>query len=548
MNTVRKLLSVLLALLLLLASFPMSLAAAEELEIPAPVAGKFYSIMTRWEELSSASDRALYAAAIMEDAAVGLEPYGFQSSEVDTILVYGLSSLVLCDMYQGSTCWSFMIGNGLHVTREENHYSASDPVGTMAYMCQLGVYEGYSVISPLELKIAQQKLYTMIFSGNESVDTLFRNATDIIGVREGFVAFNCQEHGGFIAPDGTAIHDESWNYVTAFNGSGYACVYTGPFMYNFPSGGVYGVINKQGELVLPMEFSSYNFCTDGVINLVKDGVNCFFDSRTQELITIEGFDYVAWRYSNGAVAVFNGELDASGKPATGKWGYANLLGEVVIPVEWEYVSYSAEDGLYMCKQNGMYGVINAESDIVVPFEYKEVSISDNYIAAKTETEYFIFDRTGKLIHSKPLAPDTYSGMTGDGYLITNQISKSNTAILWKPDGSRYFEETHGYYYIRPNGLMRIQQYDETGRSHYGLYDMNAGELIVPIVWDEIGYTTFDESTYRVKLNGLYGFIRTDGTPITEAIYEDAYYMVDGIAAVKLDNQWHLIDAEGNIIY
>lgn len=548
----KRIMSLLLVLALTLA-IPFSAQASTEYSIPDTVTSKLYSpISTRWSDLKDGNDRALYAACILTDAEAGLAAYGFRADKIHTITMHSLSGLIIVDMYQGSACWSFMHGNGLHVTYTANSPWASDPTEHIINMYMAGYYDDAALISDEFLAAAQQKLSTLLVTSDVGAAELFRKADKVGRYRSGFANFERQEMAGFVSPDGVYLYDESWNYVYPFNECGYAVVYNGPYKYGYPSGGKYGIINSNGELVVPMEYGACTVCDDGVISLPQGTRNFFFVSETEEVVSIPGVDYVGWRYSHGLIPVFNGTLTAEGKPDQGLWGCATLDGEIVVPLEWEYIGSVYTDNMISCKRNGLYGVIDRQGKEIIPCEYTSVQGINGYITAETETTIYLFDDTGKLLHSKSITPDTYAGLAGEGgYIYTDVASDANTAILWRPDGTMVMQGWYDYT-ILPGGVVRVIRVTSDGKELHGLYDLGTGAVISPALWEDITYINYNNGSnlpiLKVKRNGKYGFILSDGTPVTDVIYDDATNMEFGYAVVKLNGTWQFIDEKGNTVY
>ena len=49
---------------------------------------------------------------------------------------------------------------------------------------------------------------------------------------------------------------------------------------------------------------------------------------------------------------------------------------------------------------------------------------------------------------------------------------------------------------------------------------------------------------RVNRNGLWGYVNAENEPVLDAVYEKATRFSDGLAAVKKDGAWYLIDESG----
>lgn len=548
----KRILSLLLVLTLVFSLPVQALGEQREYVIADTITGKLFSFTDVWSDLADGSERALYAACFLADAEAGLSAYGFRADEIHTIIMYSLSGLIVVEMYQGDDCWSFIYGTGIHVTLTPDSPRADDPVDFMISMYMAGVYDDGALISADFLAAAQAQLSTVLVDSSTQAQELFRSAESVGRYRSGYADFLLQQQAGFVSPDGVYLRDESWNYVYSFNECGYAVVYTGPFKYGYPSSeGKYGVINTSGELVVPMEYSGAAVTSDGYIFLEQDGLYRIFDSASEQVITLSGYDHISRYYSDGLFTVFIGETNEYGSPADGKYGCVTLEGEVVIPLEWDGLGTFWEGGMITCRRDGQYGVINRQGQLILPCEYKEVDVTPGYIAAQTETEILLFDDTGKLLHSQPLTPGCYAGLAGEGgYIYTNADYKTNRSTLWAPDGTAVLQGWYSYT-ILPGGTVRTGMRTADGSTVYALHDAATGAQLLPAVYSAIDYpynSTDPEVILRVQKGELYGFIRTDGTAVTPVIYENATHMESGCAVVMLDGQWHFIDQSGAVIY
>ena len=62
-----------------------------------------------------------------------------------------------------------------------------------------------------------------------------------------------------------------------------------------------------------------------------------------------------------------------------------------------------------------------------------------------------------------------------------------------------------------------------------------------------GACSFSGGFAAVKLNGKYNFIDTEGNLLSEQWYDSIFDFYEGFAAVKLDSNWYGIDTEGKIV-
>ena len=98
------------------------------------------------------------------------------------------------------------------------------------------------------------------------------------------------------------------------------------------------------------------------------------------------------------------------------------------------------------------------------------------------------------------------------------------------------------------------QYDSTtyvysGRAwvkQNGAYHMidKAGQQVGDAEWQNVFADFGWAELCRVNRNGLWGYVNAENEPVLDAVYEKATRFSDGLAAVKKDGAWYLIDESG----
>ena len=94
-------------------------------------------------------------------------------------------------------------------------------------------------------------------------------------------------------------------------------------------------------------------------------------------------------------------------------------------------------------------------------------------------------------------------------------------------------------------------------SKWGLKNA-AGEIVVPVIYDEIGFDISPGGLIMVGINTdgkdawgnqlrNYGFVNTKGEVVVPIEYNNAYKFSDGLAAVSKDGLWGFIDEKGEVV-
>lgn len=153
------------------------------------------------------------------------------------------------------------------------------------------------------------------------------------------------------------------------------------YMYGFPRAGgrvatyhrpVYGLINYKGEQILPLEYSTLVFANGGSRLITLQNMEFKYGVTTAagvEVIPFGKFDWICG-FDEGLARVKNGD----------KWGLINEKGDVVLPVEYDYIyNFYAKDTDSVCVKKGdrIYS-IPIKDILTVPEEPDEYKYKDDF--------------------------------------------------------------------------------------------------------------------------------------------------------------------------
>lgn len=155
------------------------------------------------------------------------------------------------------------------------------------------------------------------------------------------------------------------------------------------------------------------------------------------------------------------------------YGFINKSGEVIVPCEYDSVSYSFYEGLAKVEKDGKYGYIDTTGKLVVPCEYDDLDFFYEGLArVEKDGKWGYVDTTGTLV-----IPCEYD-------------------YVWS------FGE----------GLAYMEKDDKCG------YIDTTGTLVIPCEYDYAW--PFREGLAYVKKDDKCGFIDTTGTPVIPCEYDD----------------------------
>jgi hypothetical protein len=182
----------------------------------------------------------------------------------------------------------------------------------------------------------------------------------------------------------------------------------------------YGFINQQGIIVIPLEYSNANSFNNGLAAVNKDGSWGYIDKNGTLVISPKyskaydfehGFAVVVQSRKFGIIdtkgkiivpviydecADFSDEIAAVKKDK--KWGYVNNKGAVIVPIQYDAAEFKFPDGLALVQKDNKFGFINNKGIIVVPLEYDEADgFKYGFSEVQLNGEKFKIDNTGKRV-------------------------------------------------------------------------------------------------------------------------------------------------------
>lgn len=158
-----------------------------------------------------------------------------------------------------------------------------------------------------------------------------------------------------------------------------------------------------------------------------------------------------------------------------------------------------------------------------------------------------------IVNSKVCVLDDYKVINAKGERINYMPNSGHTTYYSLSDNKVHASEMGGMsktdadYYIFRNIVGDIDLYKHTVLDTYTLYNGRTNSRVTDKTYDSARTASdlkMPGDCFVVRSEGLWGFINTKGEKITDFIYEDAYIMNNGIAAVKKDGKAGYIDSTG----
>ena len=301
----------------------------------------------------------------------------------------------------------------------------------------------------------------------------------------------------------------------------------------------YGVINSEKQIVVPLLYKSIMQSGENRIFIIKDGAdNTGLFSVIVQKVIVEPQYVEIEKFSEGLAVV------KKRKPDFGfSWGAVNASGNIVIPVEYDYLgilneglmnfqkdnkmgfldkhnkiiipamyyNFSAfSDGLAAVKvsEAGKYGYIDKNNTMVIAAEYEDANpfykgftsvakkkgytIGQGIRTVTVPSQWIVIDKTGKIIQERSF--DRVSPLNAGGLFIIESNGKKGTM---NTRGMPILPMEYSDVTIDINGYTIYKTIDT---KKYGMMN-NVGSLIVAPNYDYVSHTTANR--FYVILNGKY---------------------------------------------
>ncbi|MEM8525969.1 MAG: WG repeat-containing protein [Bacteroidota bacterium] len=294
--------------------------------------------------------------------------------------------------------------------------------------------------------------------------------------------------------------DCSWGYIDSLGNTVIKTVYEDAKSYSNGTALVrqnvkWGVVNNKNKIVVPFQYDEVSFLENTENQMIKVHTKAYRYGLIDTLghIAVDAIHQDVGLFTEGRLAV----------QQSGKWGFTDLEGNTIIPCRYQQVQAFSE-GLAAAKLDGQWGYIESDGRMTIPFRYGKVGDFHEGLAWVT---------------------------TSNGIEYINILDET----VIQGTFSKGFDFEYG--------VARVLEAQK-----YGLINQN-GEYVVRPKFTDIG--DFDENGLAVVRYGndkvRYGVINTEGTVVTDNNYNEIRSYSEGLAAVKLRDQWGYINKEGKLV-
>ena len=239
----------------------------------------------------------------------------------------------------------------------------------------------------------------------------------------------------------------------------------------------------------------------------------------------------------------------------GKWGYINVKGETVIPLMFESAGPFADNNLAAIQDNKKWGYINAKGEVVIAPRFELAWPFSNGLApVRVNGKWgYINDEGEMMIPAKYQVAKCFAG---NGLAVVNEdwlhiIEESDEFRVTSVKEKFRYIDTNGETVIPPkfacawgfasNGLAKV----EVDRQHG--YINAKGEMVISPRFEYA--LDFDaHGLAGVYENGKWGFINSGGVMTISPRFEYVLnFAANGLAAVKENGKYGYINTKGEMV-
>ncbi|MBN2605153.1 MAG: WG repeat-containing protein, partial [Bacilli bacterium] len=360
--------------------------------------------------------------------------------------------------------------------------------------------------------------------------------------------------------------------IAGYQGSStaYITVVLDDFEMNLPDefiivsqNGLFGIMTSSENILLPIEYDAISYVGDGMIQLIKNESEYYFDSESNEFYQ---YDYdLQSNFNDGLALVLN---------ESSFYSYIHKDGTVAFPFVYSDASIFV-DGKAIVSIGSSYGVIDTSGNEVIDLMYDDITlVFDNYFAKKVGDQYLVVDNEDDFIIE--LSSDEYSELwleNGDVLYVVeidhtaalldenfNVLIQSNHDQLIQYDDDNYIGIGTASYSIY--NLKTDTQIDALGDYYtskfeiyntgtgYGRYDYELGYSVIPPIYQYLAVSPLNPNHYLAKNDvDMFGIITADN----QIVYHfDAQHLTTSTSSglytfYDKDMYAGLLDADGKMV-
>ena len=300
-------------------------------------------------ELTGTRDLEMTVGTVMPDLTEGISVAGFTFDDLDSILDVDISNVNTNLVGEYEITYTLTDPSGLEYTASIILSVIDGAVGNAPYI--FGVTDITYIIG--------ENLPNLL-EGVTASDSKFGNLTYIIDVDANDVDF---DNVGTYEVIYHVQNEDGYHYTTTAEVE----VIWGDTFLDLPEpfviaklNNLYGIIDLEGTVIVPLEYSSIQYNGDDMLRLEKGGETFFYNFDIHEFIQ---YEYTTVGYFHDGLATAKDEFN--------NWGYINIAGEAVIPFIYDF-TYNFYNGFAEVKMGNNYGMIDTNGNVTIDIMYSNI--------------------------------------------------------------------------------------------------------------------------------------------------------------------------------
>lgn len=394
---------------------------------------------------------------------------------------------------------------------------------------------------------------------------------------------------GIANASGNYIVKPEYTEIDFIGGDQYIVALGGKYKNGVLEGEKWGVIDSKGNVLLKNSFDNIGDFINGLASITLNGKTGFVNNKW-EIIVEPKYDFTGTPNKQGFVWVnIGGKPDKqhNGLIKGGKYGIVNISGEIIVPAKYASIGTVSENK-YRYDENSIYNASNDMERLMLecgshhalwsksieqrPGSILPEAIGFSFSSKLNLTANGISSLNGEILLKENIYQRCAMPSDGMAMVITKQGKlgfhdiESNklyinpaiqTAFSFENNitigiGSKnqwnFYDknlkqigDTYNWISPRIDNLHLVKKGDLMyilNISNFNTLDTDMNFIFPP----SEGYMVFKDNT-----SGLWGYLKDDGTVATEPQYIKAYSFNHGVACVKGNSGWGIIDTTMNKI-
>lgn len=311
-------------------------------------------------------------------------------------------------------------------------------------------------------------------------------------------------------------------------------------------GGVWGAINKKGEAVLPFAFKNLRHSKRGTLLAIKADAashECGLISPQNEVLV--PFEFRNVIPVNDSVIVFNkqykqlvvnvlnqSQVHAGGsfeyekfqqfggsddrlfsaQPKGGKTGIVDLEGRVLLPFEYDKISWARGNLVNFGTEKSFHGLVNFQNQVRVPAVYRSINPTENPNLFQVSDERWktgLIDSMGRL--PVPIRYNSCWALGATGFAKCKM--HQGRYALWNADGQQLSEEIYEEIYANASApTLVLAQLPDTKK--WQILDRTGK----PICRESLDDYYFFGAGFKGEMGGKAAIFDLSGKQLTDFVY------------------------------